>query len=84
MAVPGNTVKTVLDNWHGYHSIPLHKDDKHLTPFITLYGRYRYKTVPQGFISAGDGYTHLMDLIVDEMTHFEHCIDDSILWDNDI
>ena len=84
MSVPGNTVKTVLDNWHGYHSVPIHPEDKHLTTFITPYGRYRYKTTPQGFISAGDGYTHRMDLIVEGVKDFEHCVDDSILWDSDI
>ena len=46
IGVPWNTVKTVLDNWHGYHSVPIHPDDKHLTVFITPYGRYRYKTAP--------------------------------------
>ena len=84
MSVPGNTIKSVLDNWHGYHSVPIHQEDRHLTTFITPYGRYRYRTAPQGFISAGDGYTHRMDLIVEGVENFEHCVDDSILWDQDI
>ena len=81
MGVPGNTVKTVLDNWHGYHSVPIYEPDRPLTTFITPYGRYRYRTVPQGFISAGDGYTHRMDLIVEGTKNYDHCVDDSILWD---
>ena len=36
--VPHNTKKTVFDCWNGYHSIPLHKDDYHLTTFITPWG----------------------------------------------
>ena len=83
-AVPPNKVKTVLDNWHGYHSVPIHPDDKDLTTFITPYGRYRYKTAPQGFISAGDGYTQRMDLIVQGTQDYDHCVDDSILWDDTI
>ena len=83
-SVPPNQVKTVLDNWHGYHSVPIHPDDQHLTTFITPYGRYMYKTVPQGFISAGDGYTQRMDQIVQGTPNFDHCVDDSILWDVDI
>ena len=83
-AVPPNKVKTVLDNWHGYHSVPIHPDDRDLTTFITPYGRYRYKTAPQGFISAGDGYTQRMDLIVQGTPDYDHCVDDSILWDNSI
>ena len=82
--VPANKVKTVLDNWHGYHSVPIHPDDRHLTTFITPYGRYQYKTAPQGFISAGDGYTQRMDHIVEGTQNFDHCVDDSILWDSDI
>ena len=83
-AIPGNKVKTVLDNWHGYHSVPIHPADRHLTTFLTPYGRYRYRTTPQGFISAGDGYTQRMDLIVDDIDDYEHCVDDSILWDDNI
>ena len=55
-SVPSDTVKTVLDCWHGYHSVPIHPADRHLTTFITPYGRYRYRTSPQGLLSAGDGY----------------------------
>ena len=84
MSVPPQQVKTVLDNWHGYHSVPIHEPDRHLTTFITPYGRYRYKTVPQGFISAGDGYTQRLDLIVEGIKKYDHCVDDSILWDDDI
>ena len=38
-SVPANTVKTVLDNWNGYHSVSIHPDDRSLTTFITPYGR---------------------------------------------
>ena len=33
--VPPNTWKTVTDAWNGYHSVPLHEDDRHLTTFAT-------------------------------------------------
>ena len=83
-SVPRNQVKTVLDNWHGYHSVPIYPNDTHLTTFITPYGRYKYKTAPQGFISAGDGYTQRMDKIVKGTPKFDHCVDDSILWNDTI
>ena len=44
MSIPQNTKKTVYDAWNGYHSVPIHKDDRHKTTFITEFGRYRYKT----------------------------------------
>ena len=34
-SVPQGTKKTVCDAWNGYHSVPLHPDDKHVTTFIT-------------------------------------------------
>ena len=71
-AVPDYTFKTVLDNWHVYHSVSIHTSNRHLTTFITHYGSYRYRTAPQGFISAGDGYTHRMDLIVECTENFDH------------
>ena len=83
-SIPSGKVKTVLDNWHGYHSVPIHPDDRPLTTFLTPYGRYRYITTPQGFISAGDGYTQRMDMIVAGTPDYEHCVDDSVLWDDSI
>ena len=41
-SIPPNKCKTVLDAWHGYHSVPIHPDDRHITTFITENGRYRY------------------------------------------
>ena len=38
--------KTVLDCWNRYHSVPIHPDNRHLTTFITPWGRHRYKTPP--------------------------------------
>ena len=39
-SIPSHKRKTVLDCWNGYHSVPLHPEDRHLTTFITLWGRY--------------------------------------------
>ena len=44
---PYDKKKTVLDTWNGYHSVPIREEDKHLTTFITPWGRYRYKTTPK-------------------------------------
>ena len=37
-SLPGGTKKTVFDCWNGFHSVPLHPDDCHLTTFITPLG----------------------------------------------
>ena len=51
-SVPQGKKKTVFDAWNGYHSVPLHRDDRHLTTFITPWGRYRCCTAPQGYIAS--------------------------------
>jgi hypothetical protein len=57
---PPHTKKLVMEAWNGYHAVAIAKEDRHVTMFITPWGRYRYITLPQGFIAAGDGYTELL------------------------
>ena len=78
-SVPQGTKKTVFDCWNGYHSVPLHKEDRHLTTFITPWGRYRYKTAPQGYIASGDGYSRRFDEIVSHVPDKTICINDTLL-----
>ncbi|KAL8569022.1 hypothetical protein ACOMHN_048270 [Nucella lapillus] len=68
-AVPHNTRKTVFDAWNGYHSIALDERDRHLTIFITPWGRYRYRVAPQGYIASGDAYSRRFDEIVSDVPH---------------
>ena len=60
-SIPSGKKKCVFDCGNGYHSVPLHGDDHHLTTFITPWGRYRYKTAPQGYIASGDEYPRQFD-----------------------
>ena len=83
-SVPPNTIKTVTDAWNGYHSVPLHPDDRHYTAFLTPYGRFQYKTTPQGYIASGDGYTRRFDEITSDFLDKTQCIDDTLLWAKDL
>ena len=83
-SIPPNQYKTVLDNWHGYHSVEVAEEDRHYTTFNTEWGLYEYITVPQGFTSAGDGYNHRMDIITSEVPRMKKCVDDSLLYDTSI
>ncbi len=83
-SVPSGKLKTVFDAWNGYHSVALHPEDRHYTTFITPWGRYRYKTAPQGYISSGDGYTRRYDEIVADIQQKTKCVDDTLLWADDI
>ena len=83
-SIPPKKCKTVLDAWHGYHSVPIHPDDRHITTFITENGRYRYVTAPQGLLCAGDAYTQRGDDIIGDFPDHVKCVDDSLLWGDDI
>ena len=83
-SVPHDKKKTVFDAWNGYHSVPLHPDDRHFTTFITPWGRYRYRTAPQGYIASGDGYSRRYDEIVCTVPDKTKCVDDTLLWSDTI
>lgn len=83
-AVPPGKKKTVFDAWNGYHSVPLHPNDRHFTTFITPWGRYRYRTAPQGYIASGDGYTRRYDEITSSIPNKTKCVDDTLLWSDNI
>ena len=78
--VPAGTKKTITDAWNGYHSVPIREEDRHLSTFITPWGRYRYKTCPQGYAASQDGYTRRFDEIVNDFPNKTNCIDDTCLW----
>ena len=84
IAVSPSKKKTVFDAWNGYHSVPLHKDDRYYTTFITPWGRYRHCTAPQGYIASGDGYSRRCDEIVAHIPRKTKCIDDTLQWSNSI
>ena len=82
--IPNGKRKTVFDAWNGYHSVPLHEDDRHKTTFITPWRRYRYLSTPQGYIASGDGYTRRYDGIVADIGDKTKCVDDTLLWSDTI
>ena len=83
-SIPGKTLKTIVDAWNGYHSLPLDEQSKHLTTFITEWGPYRYCRGPQGYHGTGDAYTRRFDDITRDEERYVRCIDDGLLYDNDI
>ena len=82
--IPKNTWKTVTDAWNGYHSVPLREEDRHLTTFITPFGKWRYTRAPQGFLSSGDSYNKRFDAILSDFVRKERCVDDTLHYDTDL
>ena len=74
----------MTDAWNGYHSVPLREEDRHLTTFITPFGRWRYTRAPQGFVSSGDGYNRRLDAIMSNFERKERCMDDTVHYDEDL
>ena len=79
--VDPNTWRTTLDAWSGYHSVPLDKSSRHLTTFITPWGRYRYLVSPQGHKVSGDSFNWRYDQIIRYVQRVSKIVDDSLLWD---
>jgi len=63
-SVPKHTFKTVADAYSGYHQIPLDKESRKLTTFITPWGRFRYCRTPMGHCAAQDAFTKRLDDII--------------------
>ena len=80
--MPPDQWKTVIGAWNGYHSVPLAEEDRHLTTFITEWGRYRYRVAPQGFVASGDAYNARYDQIIEDVPRKTKCVDDAMLWDD--
>ena len=83
-SIPNNTWKTVTDAWNGFHSVPLAKEDRHLTTFITPWGRYQYLMAPQGSLASGDGYSRRYDEVIADVERKTKCVDDTAQWDVDL
>ena len=83
-SIPAHTLKTVTDCWNGYHSCPLAEEDRHLTTFITEWGRFRYCVAPQGYVASGDGYNQRYDNLIADVERKTKCVDDVCMWDSTI
>ena len=47
---------TCIDTRDGHHGIPMEEVDRHITTFITPFGKVRYKVMPQGFLAITNTY----------------------------
>ena len=80
--IQGHTWKTVTDAWNGYHSVPLHPNSRHLTTFISMEGKFRYKRTPQGGNFAGDAYNRRHASITADFPRKETVVDDTCHYDD--
>ena len=82
--VPKHQKKTTLDAWNGFHSVKIREEDRHLTTFLTPWGRYCYRTAPQGYKVSGDAYTARYDRITIGVKKMRRVIDDTLLYEDNV
>ena len=59
-AIVGHPWISFLDDFQGYHQIPLALDDQEKTAFVTPTENYHYKVMPFGLKNAGFTYQRIM------------------------
>ena len=75
---------TTADALHGYWQIELAKEDRHLTTFITPFGRFRHCRGPMGFAATGDAFCLRGDMALQGITNCVKVVDDILLFDEDL
>ena len=84
-ACPPKKKKTILDAKDGYHSVVLEpRKSREVTKFLCEFGRYWCVGSGQGLICSGDAYTHRFDNITSKFQKVVRCVDDSLLWEDDL
>ena len=81
--MPPKQKKTVIDTVDRFHSIPLDKESKPLTTFITESGRFMYLRIPQGYLASEEAYTWRYNEIIN-ILHKVKVVDNTRLYDSNI
>jgi hypothetical protein len=55
---------SILDLQAGYHQIPVRKEDRHKTAFITADGLFQFKVLPFGLSNGPSSFQRSMDIIL--------------------
>ena len=65
-----STFITTFDLTKGYYQVPMEQASKDETAFVTPFGKYQFRTMPFGLISAPSTVQRLMDEVLRELYPF--------------
>ena len=68
-----------FDAWKGYHQIELAEESKHLTTFLTTFGRSQYERAPFGINSISEHYNRMSEELHD-LANTKKIVDDNIVY----
>ena len=79
----GARVFSKLDATSGFFQLPLDEESRKLTTFITPFGRFFYKRLPQGISSAPEIFQRTVEGILKDQPHTVCFFDDILVFSDD-
>ena len=76
----GAKVFSKLDLNQGYHQLVLHPDSRHITPFSTHLGLYRYKRLSFGVNAAAEKFQDVIATAISDIPNVKNISDDVIIY----
>ena len=70
---------TTLDLIKGYYQVPVAEGSREKTAFVTTYGKYQFRTVPFGLVTAPSTFQRLMDHVLEGIHQFTTAYLDDVL-----
>ena len=73
-------VFAVFDALKGYWQVELAEESRHLTTFLTEFGRYRYVRAPMGLNASGDEFCLRTDKAITDLPGTKKLVDDILIY----
>jgi hypothetical protein len=79
-SIGGAKLFSVIDLKKAYFQVPLTKDSRHYTAFLTPIGLYQYCRLPMGYVSSGSVFQQLMNIAMAEIPKVIPLMDDILVY----